>query len=134
MTTPSNALGMLAYQHAAIGNPSLALRFAFAAVEHSRGALPLVQARAWGRLATAHAAAGNLDGFRRATDQCRRLVQNRHSDVPPSLCYLTTQQIAAESGQALVDLAVRLPGKRSLLLRAASAARNLRCAAWSWRA
>ncbi|MGR3935251.1 hypothetical protein [Streptomyces sp. BRA346] len=120
-TTVSNALGMLAYQHAADGNPNLALRFAYAAVEHARGALPLVQARAWARLATAQAAAGNLDGFRRATDQSRRLIQNRHADDPPSLYYLTPQQINAESGQALVDLAAHIPGKRTLLLREAAA-------------
>ncbi|WP_127452723.1 hypothetical protein [Streptomyces sp. B29(2018)] len=119
-TTVSNALGMLAYQHAAGGDPNLALRFAYAAVEHAKGALPLVQARAWGRLATAQAAAGNLDGFRRATDQCRRLIQNRHADDPPSLYYLTPQQIDAESGQALVDLAAHVPGKRTLLLREAA--------------
>ncbi len=119
-TTVSNALGMLAYQHAADGNPTLALRFAHAAVEHSQGGLPLVQARAWGRLATAQAAAGNLDDFRRATDQCRHLVHKRHSDDPPSLYYLTPQQIDAESGQALVDLAAHLPGKRSVLLREAA--------------
>jgi hypothetical protein len=119
-TTVSNALGMLAYQHAAGGNPNLALRFAYAAVEHAKGGLPLVQARAWGRLATAHAAAGNLAGFRRATDQARRLIQNRHPDDPPSLYYLTPQQIDAESGQALVDLAAHIPGKRTLLLREAA--------------
>lgn len=119
-TTVSNALGMLAYQHAAGGNPNLALRFAYAAVEHAKGGLPLVQARAWGRLATAQAAAGNLDGFRRATEQARRLIQNRHADDPPSLYYLTPQQIDAESGQALVDLAAHIPGKRTLLLREAA--------------
>ncbi|MET8816081.1 hypothetical protein ABZW47_29260 [Streptomyces sp. NPDC004549] len=119
-TTVSNALGMLAYQHAASGNPNVALRFAYAAVEHAKGNLPLVQARAWGRLATAQAAAGNLDGFRRATDQARRLIQTRHADDPPSLYYLSPQQIDAESGQALVDLAHHVPGKRTLLLREAA--------------
>ncbi|WP_062012180.1 hypothetical protein [Streptomyces hygroscopicus] len=119
-TTVSNALGMLAYQHAASGNPSLALRFAHAAVEHSTRTLPLVRARAWGRLATAHASAGDPDGFRHAIDQCRRLIQQRHSDDPPSLYYLTPQQIDAEAGQALVDLAAHLPGRRSPLLREAA--------------
>lgn len=119
-TTVCNALGMLAYQHAANADPHLALRFAQAAVEHSNRALPLVRARAWGRLATAYAAAGDLDGFRRATEDCRRLTQQRHSDDPPSLYYLTDQQIDAESGQALVDLAAHLPSRRSLLLREAA--------------
>lgn len=118
--TVSNALGMLAYQHAASGNPSVALRFAHAAVEHSARTLPVVRARAWGRLATAHASAGDPDGFRHATDQCRRLIQQRHSDDPASLYYLTPQQIDAESGQALVDLAAHLPNRRSTLLREAA--------------
>jgi hypothetical protein len=87
-TTVSNVLGMLSYQHAADGNPRLALRFAHGALEHAARAVPLVQARAWGRLATAHASAGDLDGFRRATEQCRRLIEHRHSDNPPSLYYL----------------------------------------------
>ncbi|MGC5365679.1 hypothetical protein ACPXCE_29075 [Streptomyces sp. DT24] len=119
-TTVSNAVGMLAYQHAAGADPALALRFAHAAVEHSAHAVPLVQARAWGRLATAHASAGNLDGFRRATEQCRRLIQQRRSDDPPSLYYLTSQQIDAESGQALVDLAAHIPRQRTRLLREAA--------------
>lgn len=118
--TVSNALGMLAYQHAAGGNPRLALRFAHAAVEHSARAVPLVQARAWGRLATAQAAAGDLDGFRRATDRCRRLIGHRHSDDPPSLYYFTPEQIDAESGQALVELAAHTRGRRSLLLTEAA--------------
>lgn len=119
--TVSNAVGILAYQQAAAGNPNLALRFAHAVVEHSARALPLVRARAWGRLATAHASAGNLDGFRRATEQCRRLIQQRHTDDPPSLYYLTSEQIDAESGQALVDLAAHLLGQRTCLLREAAA-------------
>ncbi|GHE38539.1 hypothetical protein ABZ498_28665 [Streptomyces lavendulocolor] len=119
-TTVSNALGMLAYQHAAGSNPRLALRFAHAAVEHSARAVPLVQARAWGRLATAQAAAGDLDAFRRATDRCRQLIGQRHSDDPPSLYYFTPQQVDAESGQALVDLAGHTRGRRSLLLQEAA--------------
>ncbi|MFE4512687.1 hypothetical protein ACFRMQ_00610 [Kitasatospora sp. NPDC056783] len=119
-TTVSNALGMLAYQHAAGASPSLALRFAHAAVEHSARAVPLVQARAWGRLATAQAAAGDLEAFRRATDRCRQLIGQRHSDDPPSLYYVTPQQINAEAGQALVDLAYHTPGRRSLLLTEAA--------------
>lgn len=118
--TVSNALGMLAYQHAAASKPHQALRFAHAAVEHSTKAVPLVQARAWGRLATAHAAAGDLDAFRRATERCRHLIDHRHSDDPPSLYYLTPQQVDAESGQALVDLAGHIAGRRSLLLDEAS--------------
>ncbi|MEJ8654720.1 hypothetical protein WKI65_43480 [Streptomyces sp. MS1.AVA.3] len=119
-TTVANALGMLAYPHAAAGHPLAALRFAHAAVEHSAKSAPLVQARALGRLATAHASAGNLEGFRRAIGQCRCLIERRRADDPPSLYYLTPQQVDAECGQALVDLAHHVPGQRSLLLKEAA--------------
>src|ERR1039457_6069912 len=46
----ANALGMLAYQHAASGTPDVALRFAHAAVEQSARSVPVVRARACGRL------------------------------------------------------------------------------------
>ncbi|MEU5084828.1 MULTISPECIES: hypothetical protein [Streptomyces] len=103
--TLSNILGMLAYQHAATGHPQEALRYATAAVEHAARSLPLVRARALGRLATAHAAAGDIDRFRRTHDQCRALITRRTPDDPPSLYYFTDDQLAAETGHALVELA-----------------------------
>lgn len=86
-------------------HPSLALRFAHAAVEHSAKAVPLVQARAWGVSPPPRPPPEDLDAFRRATDRCRQPIRQRHSDDPPSLYYSSPQQIDAESGQALVDLA-----------------------------
>ncbi|NYI98274.1 hypothetical protein HNR12_004551 [Streptomonospora nanhaiensis] len=102
----ANVLGMLAYQHAAIHHPAAALRFAEAALDHTHRSLPVVRARALGRLATAHAAAGDIDAFRSASEQCRALLQrHRAHDGPPYLYYFTAEQVAAEAGQALVDLA-----------------------------
>ncbi|MFD4943583.1 hypothetical protein ACFWNT_13830 [Streptomyces sp. NPDC058409] len=117
--TVSNVLGMLAYQHAATGYPAEAVRYASSAVEHAAKSLPLVRARALGRLATALASTGDVDGFRRAADGCRELIAHRTPDDPVSLYYLTDHQIAAESGHALVELAVaRTAGRRPLLREA----------------
>ncbi|MGW0337103.1 hypothetical protein ACWD0J_35645 [Streptomyces sp. NPDC003011] len=112
----SNILGMLAYQHAAHGQPAEALRFAASAVAHSAHRLPLVRARALGRLATAHASAGDVDGFRRAADECQALIARRTPEDPPSLYYFTDDQLAAESGHALVELAVTNPRHSRTLL------------------
>jgi hypothetical protein len=116
----ANALGMLAYQHAASSNPDVALRFAHAAVEQSARSVPVVRARAWGRLATAFASAGDLPGFQRAIDRCRHYLGQRRPDDPPSLYYLTPQQVDAECGQALVDIAQRAQGRRPALLAEAA--------------
>jgi hypothetical protein len=118
----ANILGMLAYQHASTGHPNDALRFAHAAVEHSKGSAAAVRARALGRPATANAAAGDLDAFRRAADQCRTLLtQRRPEDDPPHLYYFTDTQLDAESGQALVDLATTHPHHTRRLLHEATA-------------
>ncbi|GAA2313435.1 hypothetical protein GCM10010416_28620 [Streptomyces caniferus] len=116
----ANVLGMLAYQHAATGKPSSALRFAEAAVEHTAGSAPTVRARALGRLATAHAAAGDMRAFRSVTDQCRVLLDHRRDDDPPSLYYFTAEQVAAESGHALVELAAANPAQARRLLAEAT--------------
>lgn len=116
----ANVLGMLAYQHAATGKPSSALRFAEAAVEHTARSAPTVRARALGRLATAHAAAGDIDAFRNVTDQCRALLDHRRDDDPPSLYYFTAEQVAAESGHALVELAAANPAQARRLLAEAT--------------
>ncbi|HBF80462.1 MAG TPA: hypothetical protein DD420_11195 [Streptomyces sp.] len=117
--TVSNVLGMLAYQHAATGHPAEAVRYASSAVEHAARSVPLVRARALGRLATALASTGDVNGFRRAADGCRDLIAHRTPDDPVSLYYLTDHQIAAESGHALVELAVaRTDGRRPLLREA----------------
>jgi hypothetical protein len=118
--TVANALGMLAYQHAASSSPDVALRFAHAAVEQSARSVPVVRARAWGRLATACASAGDLPGFQRAIGQCRHYLGQRRPDDPPSLYYLTQQQVDAECGQALIDLAQHAQGRRPALLAEAA--------------
>ncbi|MGW2539523.1 hypothetical protein ACWC5I_01275 [Kitasatospora sp. NPDC001574] len=116
--TVANILGMLAYQHAAAGNPTAAIRFAEAAVDTAVKSLPTVRARALGRLATAHAAAGDIDAFRSATDRCLALLEHRRDDDPPALYYFTADQVAAENGQGLVDLAAANPGTRGRRLLA----------------
>lgn len=116
----ANVLGMLAYQHAAYAKPTAALRFAEAAVDHSARSLPIVRARAWGRLATAHAATGDIDAFRTATDQCLTLLNHRHDDDPSALYYFTAEQVAAETGHALVELAAINPATAPRLLAEAT--------------
>ncbi|MGW3929426.1 hypothetical protein ACWECC_15145 [Streptomyces microflavus] len=115
-TTVANVLGMLAYQHAATGKPAAALRYAEAAVEHTARSSPLARARAWGRMATAHAAAGDISAFRDATDRCRTLLEHRRDDDPPSLYYFTPEQVSAEAGHALVELAATNPAHTRRLL------------------
>ncbi|MFB7896135.1 hypothetical protein ACFC1B_07370 [Streptomyces xiamenensis] len=116
--TVANALGMLAYQHAADRRFTAAVRFAEAAVENSARCAPIVRARAAGRLATARAAAGDLAGFRAASAACRQLLDHRRPDDPASLYYLTPQQVEAEAGAALVDLAASTGRTRPLLTEA----------------
>ncbi|MFJ4700622.1 hypothetical protein ACIP5N_21410 [Streptomyces sp. NPDC088768] len=119
-TTVANVLGMLAYQHAAAGKPAAALRYAEAAVDHTARSSPLVRARAWGRMATAHAAAGDISAFREATDRCRALLEHRRDDDPASLYYFTAEQVSAESGHALVELAAANPTSPRRLLTEAT--------------
>ncbi|BAJ26412.1 MULTISPECIES: hypothetical protein [Kitasatospora] len=114
--TVANVLGMLAYQHAAGGKATAAIRFAEAAVETAARSVPTVRARALGRLATAHAAAGDIDAFRTSTDRCLAYLEHRRDDDPPSLYYFTAEQVAAENGQGLVDLAAANPGRCRRLL------------------
>jgi hypothetical protein len=120
--TVANALGMLAYQHAATGDPAGALQLAEAALDHSAHVGPLALARAWGRLATARAAAGDLPGFREAAGECRRYL-DRPGDGPAALYYLTPLQADAEAGHALVDLVQSgsMPRRRTALLAEANA-------------
>lgn len=101
----ANLCGMMAYQHAADRHGAQAVRIAELAVEQSRRQLPSVRARAFGRLANAFAAAGDLDGYRAASDGCRSLLAQRRPDDPEHLYYFTDTQADAEAGLALVDLA-----------------------------
>ncbi len=118
--TVANVLGMLAYQHAATGKPAAALRYAEAAVDHTARSSPVVRARAWGRMATAHAAAGDIGAFRDATERCRTLLEHRRDDDPPSLYYFTSEQVSAEAGHALVELAATNPAHTRRLLAEAT--------------
>ncbi|MFC5188134.1 hypothetical protein [Actinomadura harenae] len=116
----TNTLGMLAYQSAHNGQAADAIRIARAATEQSADASPGTRARLSGRLATAQAAVGDVHAFRDAADQARALLQNRHGgDDPPFLYYLNADQLAAETGQALVDLARHNPGQARPLLNEA---------------
>ncbi|GAA4010524.1 MFS transporter [Allokutzneria multivorans] len=119
----TNSLGMLAYQSAMTNNPSDAVRLAEAAVAHTRRTCPTTRARAHGRLATAHATAGNLYAYRLASDTARELLAKRDpGDAPPSLYYLTPDQLAAESGHALLQLAITHGYRTHHLLGEATAA------------
>jgi hypothetical protein len=117
----ANILGMLAYQAAHSGQAPEAVRLAEAAV---RAAQPLdvtTRARIAGRLATAHASAGDVYGFRAASESARELWDRRGAEAGPAfLYYFTAEQLAAESGQALVDLARLNPGRKEALLAEAT--------------
>ncbi|GAA3971657.1 hypothetical protein GCM10023085_62230 [Actinomadura viridis] len=113
----ANTLGMLAYQCAHAGHPADAVRLAEAAARLGRAASSATRARLAGRLATAHAAAGDIHAFRDAAEQARRHLDDHHpNDAPPFLYYLNTEQLDAEAGQALVDLAQRRPAEAGKLL------------------
>ena len=115
---------MLAYQHAAEQQP----RRRAALRAHSRRALGQERAghpgASLGRLATVFASAADLPGFQRATDRCRHYLGQRRPDDPPSLYYLTPQQVDAECGQAPAGIAQRAPGRRPALLAGAAALRS----------
>ncbi|MGH3750479.1 MAG: hypothetical protein ACRDT8_24155, partial [Micromonosporaceae bacterium] len=112
----ANSIGMLSYVTAFAGHGHDAVAIAEAAMKHTRGQ-PALQARIAGRLATAQAAAGNLIGFRQASESAHEHLSVRYSgDAPPYLYYLEAEQLNAEAGQALVTLSRHTPayGKRLL--------------------
>lgn len=113
----ANMLGMLAYITAHGGEPHQALRLAEHAgtLAHRRG--PLLRCRIAGRLATVHAAAGDIYAYRAATEDARtQLGYSPPGETPQFLYYLSDSQLRAESGQALVHLAERNPAHRRALL------------------
>lgn len=113
----ANILGMLSYQAAVSGQPQEAIRLGEAAERLAQRASAGIQARIAGRLATAHAAAGDLYAFRDSADRAKGLLARRcPDDDPPWLYYLSSEQLAAETGQALADLAERNPGHSARLL------------------
>lgn len=112
----ANILGMLAYQAAHSSQPAEAVRLAEAAMGASQALDVATRARIAGRLATAHAAAGDVYAFRSASQTARSLWEHRDDSGPAFLYYFTGEQLAAESGQALVDLARANPDRKQTLL------------------
>lgn len=110
----ANALGMLAYVSAFAGHGQQAVNIAAAAQRHCPGD-PVLQARITGRVATAAASAGDLAGFRAASEQARYLLQEAEG-APAYLYYLEPAQLVAEAGQALVVLGEHMTLYRRPLL------------------
>ncbi len=111
----ANSIGMLVYITAHTDRPAESARIA----EALRGVrdVPLwVQARVVGRTATAHAANGDLAGFRAAAEQARELIAEAGADRPPYLDYFNADQLSNELAQGLVWLADRLGRYRRRLL------------------
>ncbi|SEG93839.1 hypothetical protein SAMN04489712_1415 [Thermomonospora echinospora] len=115
----ANAIGMLSYISAFSGHGSEAVNIASAA-ERNCPAVPVLQARVIGRKATACAASGDISGFRAASEKAQELLTCRApGDRPSYLYYLEPEQLALETGQALVMLAERSTIGRKPLLREA---------------
>ncbi|MGH4021694.1 MAG: hypothetical protein ACRDT0_21160 [Pseudonocardiaceae bacterium] len=116
----ANMLGMLAYITAHGSEPQQALRLAEHANVLARRRGPMLRSRIAGRLATAHAAAGDIYGYRSAADAAHaQLTDSPPREAPSFLYYLSDSQLRAESGQALVHLAERNPAHRRALLHEA---------------
>ncbi len=116
----ANAIGMLGYVSAFAGHGVDALRLVDAASRECPRPDPILRARLLGREATAAAADGDLDRFRRASDVAMQLlVKYRGQETPPFLYYLAPEQLAAEAGQGLVVLAERTTAHRKRLLNEA---------------
>ena len=113
----ANAIGMLSYVSAFAGHGPQAVRLAEAAARECGKGDPILRVRLLGREATAAAADGDLARFRRQSQEAAALLE-RHAtcDAPSFLYYLTPEQLAAETGQALVVLAERTTASRSRLL------------------
>jgi hypothetical protein len=115
----ANAIGMLSYISAFAGHGADAVRIA-AAAEYACPPVPALQARISGRKATACAAAGDLDGFRAASEMALDLLGRQPAGQAPSyLYYLEPAQLISEQGQALVMLAERSEAGRRPLVREA---------------
>jgi hypothetical protein len=117
----ANVIGMLSYVSAFAGHGTEAIRLAEAAAAEYGTRDPILRARLLGREATAAAADGDLARFRRRSEEAAGLLQ-RHTarEVPSFLYYLTPDQLAAETGQALVVLAERTTASRARLLSEAA--------------
>ncbi|WP_405591859.1 hypothetical protein [Streptomyces sp. NBC_01190] len=110
--------GGLALQAVIAGRPRDAVASAEAAVRAAGGGPPVVRALAASRLARAHAAAGAEGAFRRAAAEAeRRLDTAGASPGPPWLYWFGAAELAAQNGQALLDLGLAAEA-RPLLERA----------------
>jgi hypothetical protein len=97
--------GGLSLQAVVAGRPQDALAAAEAAVRAAGGAPPAVRALAAVRLGRAHAAAGAEGPFRRAAAEAERQLDRSAGDPGPAWLYwLDGAELAAQSGQALLDL------------------------------
>jgi hypothetical protein len=118
----ANAVGMLSYVSAFAGHGVEALRLVDAAGRECRRPDPVLCARLLGREATAAAADGDLERFRRSSDSAMQLLlKYRLQEAPSFLYYLAPEQLAAEAGQGLVVLAERTTASRKRLLAEAVA-------------
>jgi hypothetical protein len=113
----ANAIGMLSYVSAFASHGRQALLMAEAASREGPSHDPILRARLLGREATAAAADGDLERFRRSSEQAMELLVNSPSEETASyLYYLVPEQLAAETGQGLVTLAERSTANRKHLL------------------
>jgi hypothetical protein len=119
----ANVIGMLSYVSASAGHGPDAVRLAEAAARECERADPILRARLLGREATAAAADGDLARFRRQSEAAAVLLE-RHAtrNAPSFLYYLTSEQLTAEAGLALVLLAERTTASRDRLLAEAAEA------------
>lgn len=118
-----NILGMLSYMCAHAGRTELAVDLAQTAQRLSGHATPLMRARAQQRLATAHAANGNVSKFRQHAEQARAWFDRKDQDeTPASLYYLSNEQLDAENGLALVQLGASHPNQAQALWQEATTA------------
>ncbi len=113
----ANAIGMLSYVSAFAGHGRQAVQLAEAAHREAAARDQVLRARLLGRDATAAAADGDLERFRRTSEQAMQLLANRGNfEAPSYLYYLVPEQLAAEAGQGLVTLAERSPANCKRLL------------------
>lgn len=113
----ANAVGMLSYVSAFAGHGRQAVLLAESADREALARDQILRARLLGRDATAAAADGDLERFRRTSEQAMQLLVSRaNRETPSYLYYLVPEQLAAEAGQGLVTLAERTTANRKRLL------------------
>lgn len=97
--------GGLAIQEVIAGRPKDAVPAAEAAVRAAGGAAPVLRAMAASRLARAHAALGADSAFLRAAAEAERHLDAAQDDPgPPWLYWFDAAELAAQTGQSLLDL------------------------------